>query len=288
MKKSVLMLMVFSIAMLSSSFANAQFVPSSQFGLPEGAIARFGRGGINEIMYSRDGTQLAVTTNIGVWIYATHTGEELKLLAGEHSHFVYSADYSPDGKTIVTGSWDNTIRLWDVRTGKNRKTLKRHSYYGISSVAYSPDGKTIASGGADKTLQLWNARTGKNKKTLTDDGEGVNSVKFSPDGKTIASIEGKNSVRLWNARTGYNIITFNPHTEYIYSIAYSPDSKTIAIGGMETLELWDVATAEPLRRINAHKDRVSFLWHFLQMEKQSQRVAETPCYGCGMLLLLNL
>ncbi|NJM74339.1 MAG: hypothetical protein HC862_32210 [Scytonema sp. RU_4_4] len=79
---------------------------------------------------------------------------EVNTLEG-HSSYVWSVAFSPDGKTIASGSWDNSIKLWDVATGKELKTLKGHSSE-VQSVAFSPDGKTIASGSRDKTVILWN------------------------------------------------------------------------------------------------------------------------------------
>lgn len=71
-----------------------------------------------------------------------------------HDGGVYSVAFSPDGKTIASGSWDKTIKLWEVSTGKLIKTLTGHNSY-VHSVAFSPDGKSIASGSGDKTIMLW-------------------------------------------------------------------------------------------------------------------------------------
>ena len=71
-----------------------------------------------------------------------------------------SVAYSPDGKTLASGSFDQTIKLWDAATGKERATLKGHTV-GVLSVAYSPDGKTLASGSRDLTIKLWDMATGK-------------------------------------------------------------------------------------------------------------------------------
>ena len=71
-----------------------------------------------------------------------------------HDGRVHSVAYSPDGKTLASGSGDQTIKLWDVTTGKERATLKGHTGM-VLSVAYSPDGKTLASGSPDKTIKLW-------------------------------------------------------------------------------------------------------------------------------------
>ncbi|MEH2104168.1 MAG: ribosome assembly protein 4, partial [Nostoc sp.] len=105
---------------------------------------------------------------------------EINTLEG-HSNGVSSVGFSPDGKTLASGSYDNTIKLWDVSTGKAIKTLNGHSS-GVSSVGFSPDGKTLASGSGDKTIKLWDVSTGKAIKTLTGHSSWVISVGFSPDG----------------------------------------------------------------------------------------------------------
>lgn len=256
-------LFIFTVMCLSPTFA--QYEPYTQMGLPKGAIARIGRGDIHEIMYSPDGTRLAVTTTIGVWIYDSRTGEELDLITGEHTDRVYSAAYSPNGKTIATGSWDRTVQLWDTRTGKNIKTFKGYTY-GIVSVAYSPDGKTIATRGNDNTIELWNARTGKHFKSLSGHEKSktlyeghpdasINSFAYSPDGKTIVSGGGDKTVRLWNARTGENIRTLIGHTEAVRAVAYSPDGGTIVSASRDkTVRMWDANTGENIKTLSGHKD----------------------------------
>jgi len=99
---------------------------------------------------------------------------------------VQSVSFSPDGKRIVSGSWDKTLKVWDAQTGQETLTLKGHSNT-VNSVSFSPDGKRIVSGSYDNTLKVWDAQTGQ--ETLTIDGHslGVTSVSFSPDGKRIVS-----------------------------------------------------------------------------------------------------
>ena len=85
----------------------------TQWHLPAGAKARLGKGWLYDIAYSRDGKRLAVTSSIGIWIYDARTGEELDLLTGHISN-VSSVSFSPDGKTLASGSSDGTVLLWEL------------------------------------------------------------------------------------------------------------------------------------------------------------------------------
>lgn len=228
MKKLFFMLTLFIVAILCQSTAFAQYEPSTQMGLPEGAIARLGKGNIQEIMYSPDGTRFAVATTIGVWIYDAQTGEELDLITGGHKDEVRSAAYSSDGKTIATISRDKTVKLWDARTGKLQKTLIGHKG-AVLSVAYSPDGKTLATGDVDATIQLWNAHTGENIKTLTGHTEVISSVVFSPNSKTIASSNNDGTIRFWDVERGQLINTLSGYPQYRDLIVYSPDGRTLLV-----------------------------------------------------------
>ena len=195
--------------------------------------------------------------------------KHLKTLVG-HKYTVHCVAFSPDGKTLASGSEDNTIILWDTTTGEHTRTLARPtgSFVGptdtlvghtdtVYSVAFSPDGKTLASGSEDNTIILWNTTTGEHIKTLarltgpfvgpTDTLAGhtdtVYSVAFSPDGTTLASGSADNTIILWDATTGQYKQTLIGHKRAVYSIAFSPDGTTLASGSWDrTIKLWDTAT----------------------------------------------
>jgi WD40 repeat protein len=172
-----------------------------------------------------------------------------------HVRSVVSVAFSPDGKTLATGSWDKTIKLWDVATGKNTTTLTGNTGV-VRAVTYSPDGKMLASaGGNDQTIKLWDAVTGKNIATMSGHKEIVQSVAFSPDGKILASGGWDKTVELWDVATGKNITTLNGHDS---PVAFSPDGKTLATGSWdETIKLWDVADGKNIATLNGHDKCVS-------------------------------
>ncbi len=172
-----------------------------------------------------------------------------------HDNLVTSVNFSPDGKTLVSGSWDGTIKLWNVETGKEIRTLKGHDGY-VLSVNFSPDGKTLVSGSDDNTIKLWNVETGKEIRTLKGHDSSVLSVNFSPDGKTLVSGSWQ-TVKLWNVETGQEIRTLKGHDNRVKSVNFSPDGKTLVSGSWQTVKLWNVETGEEIRTLKGHDDWVN-------------------------------
>ena len=179
-----LALILISTLFLPKTFA--EYENYMQLRLPEDAKARLGKGWINDtagpaIAYTPDGTRLAVAGSIGIWIYDVETGKALDLLVG-HTDVVNSVAFSPDGKHIVSGSGDNTLRLWNANTGDPIRTFTGHAD-AVNSVAFSPDRKHIVSGSEDRTVRLWDTNTGDLLHTLTEHKGWIYSVAFAPDGK---------------------------------------------------------------------------------------------------------
>ncbi len=174
-----------------------------------------------------------------------------------HKDGVNSIAFSPDGATLASGSWDATVKLWDIATRTNIATITGHTGR-VYSVSFSPDGTTLASGSGDGTVKLWDVATGTNIATIAGHTSWVTSVSFSPDGATLASGSWDATVKLWDIATRTNIATITGHTGRVYSVSFSPDGTTLASGsGDGTVKLWDVATGTNIATIAGHTSWVT-------------------------------
>jgi hypothetical protein len=174
-----------------------------------------------------------------------------------HLGEVTSVAFSPDGKQVVSGSYNNTVRLWDAVTGAALQTLEGF-YHPVSSVAFSPDGKQVISGSRDSTVQLWDTITGAALRTLEGHSGSINSVAFSPDGKQVVSGSWDNTVQLWDTITGAALQTLKGHSGSICSVIFSPDGKKVVSGSWDnTVRLWDTATGAALQTLKGHSNYVS-------------------------------
>ncbi|KAG8707345.1 hypothetical protein FRC08_000568 [Ceratobasidium sp. 394] len=185
-------------------------------------------------------TSTAMSVRQATPLAVVNTGQAILTLA-----------YSPDGEYILSGSVDNTIRIWDARTGQSvGQPLQGHTDY-VNTVAYSPDGAYILSGSDDNTIRIWDAHTGQSiGQPLRGHTSGVRSVAYSPDGAYILSGSYDSTVLIWDARTGRSVgQPLQGHTSAVRSVAYSPDGAYILSGSDDnTIRIWDACTGQSVEQ----------------------------------------
>ena len=165
---------------------------------------------------------------------------------------MFPLSFSPDGNTLATGSWDESVRLWDVTIGVHLHTFRHRA--GVNSVSFSPDGNTLACGDAYE-VRLWDADTGAEIDISYRSVRDVKSISFSPDGNTLAAGATRwsnRAVYLWNAQTGALQHTLSGPRGVVNSVSFSPDGITIASGSSNAVYLWNVQTGALQHTLTGH------------------------------------
>ena len=158
----------------------------------------------------------------------------------------------PDGR-IVSGSSDDTLRVWDSSTGQCLQILEGHKGM-INCVAVLPDGR-IVSGSSDDTLRVWDSSTGQCLQILEGHKGTIYYVAVLPDGR-IVSGSSDNSLRVWDSSTGQCIRTLEGHSE-ISCLAILPDGRVVSGSWDGTLRVWNSSTGQCLQILEGHKGRIN-------------------------------
>jgi WD40 repeat protein len=205
------------------------------------------------VAVSADGKRFAFPGEDGIEVREVDTGKKLLQLGGLEGN--YSAAFSPDGTTLIAGSFDGGVRAWELATGKQTCPFGGHRL-GIHALTVAPDGKRVASGSYDGGTILWDAATGKQLRLLggLHEAEAL-AVAFAPDGKVLATAgpESEN-IRLWDVGSGKELPALGQHPPSPGPLAFAPDGKVLASGAVGgTVRLWDVKGRKLLRELKAHE-----------------------------------
>jgi len=170
------------------------------------------------------------------------TSKTPAITVAKHTQHVQSVAFSPDGKYVTSGSWDNSVKVWEVLTGRLVSDCRGHTG-SVLSVAFSPDGKYVGSGGGDATVKVFEAQTGKIIADCIGHQDIVTSVTFSPDGKYIYSASDDKTLKVWESLTGimkcYGL-GYQDKSDQLGAVAFFQDGSRIVTGSREgTVKVWE-------------------------------------------------
>jgi WD40 repeat protein len=236
---------------------------------PDGRTALSGGCAYDDSIGNCDKGQLILWDIIG-------TREAIRTFTGRFTG-INSLAFSPDGRTVLSGSNDHTGRvdldgqsliLWDIRIGEAIWTFRGHTNT-VNSVVFSPDGRTALSGSDDRTLMLWDMITRQPIRTFVGHSFGINSVVFSPDAQTALSGSNDSALIIWDMARGEVIHTFTGRIGTVSSVAFSPDGLTALSGGCMKYDnvnfmcvdgsmwLWDITSGKIIRTFTGHIGEVT-------------------------------
>ncbi len=189
---------------------------------------------IYALRFSADSQQLLSGHDQTIKVWNLNEGTVQRTLSG-HTGKINSLDFSQDGRTLVSGSDDQTIRLWDAATGKRVKIIQAHDSP-VTSISVGP--RYLASGSDDETVKLWHL-DGTLVKTLTGHGLAVSQVQFNPQGEILASASWDNTIKLW--RDGTLLQTLTGHQNGVTSLAFHPDQPIVVSGSADqSIKFWQM------------------------------------------------
>jgi WD40 repeat protein len=173
-------------------------------------------------------------------------GKILNLAWQAHTAAVQALAFSPDEQTLATGSWDGTIKLWNLENGS---LLWAGQHTGsIHRLVFTPDDRTLVSGGDDAAIRLWDIFTGKHLQTLSGQSSAVYALACSPDGSRLASGSRDQMIWLWDVKRGSYRTALHGHTAIVHALAFTPDSRSLLSGSEDgTIRVWDVERGQCTR-----------------------------------------
>jgi WD40 repeat protein len=190
----------------------------------DGLLIKDRNMGGGTLVISPDGRTYLSGFNLTAELHSANSGLLIRSFSG-HSDLVVSAAFSSDGKWLVTGSRDNTARVWEVASGKQILLLSGNTSQ-VNSVAFSPDGTKVLTG--SNTVRLWNISIDKQQITFTAPA-GITTSALAPDGMTILVGDANGNTGLWDLDTGKLLRNFPKDSHDVKSVAFSPDGKVVAL-----------------------------------------------------------
>jgi len=169
-----------------------------------------------------------------------------------HTFWVSGCAVTPDGRRVVSTSFDQTLRVWDLESGRTLATLQGHSAW-VRGCAMTPDGRRVVSASDDKTLKVWDLASGQLLATLQGHSRSGNSCAVTPDGRHAISASDDKTLKIWDLASGHTLATLQGHSAWVRGCAVTPDGRHVVSASTDhTLMVWDLASGQSLATLQGH------------------------------------
>lgn len=201
------------------------------------------------VRFSPQQQEVAAADSKGVIYLYDLDAKGLKRIAG-HKEPIHALGFTQDGRFLLSGSWDRSVKVWDVRTCKEVNCFAGPFRSGVAALAVHPTESVVAigCGAGDGIVRLWSLSSGLQERSLIGHKDGVEGIAFSHNGKRIATASIDGTIRIWNFKDGKHILTLVGHTNSVTCVAFSPDDTRLASGSAdETVRIWDILTGKTIQ-----------------------------------------
>ncbi len=180
--------------------------------------------------------------------------ETLLIRSVEFNQPLTHVAFAPDGKLVVVGVDDGSVRMIDATSGREAHRFDGHGP-GHLTVAISATGGLVVSGGADKVVRVWDVKTEREKAVLRGHTDRIFRVAIAPNGRLAASTSWDKTVRLWDVTTAQEIRKFVGHTDIVDGLEFTPDGRQLVTASWDhTARAWDVASGREVRKYAGPED----------------------------------
>lgn len=215
------------------------------------------KGSMAEVVYSPDGSLLAVGSPTQLLLYTLPSLMEVKVLSAS-----LPVVFSPDGQHLIAGK-GNRVVSYDLRSGQALLELQEHRFH-VSSLAVKSDGSLVASGGLDGAVYLWDTHGGHQINLFESRGDfTVESLAFNAEGSLLSALINNHTLPVWDVQTQEKVMVLKG--SFTGTVAFSPDGRWLAVGRDQRLDgalqdeivLWDTNSWEPQAILAGHSGSIA-------------------------------